>query len=67
MPRPCPTEPRHRAIALLRDGRQAKQVAHDLGIADHTIHNWLRQNDIDHESRPAKPHRLERIVGESDN
>lgn len=50
---PYPSEFRHRAIALVREGRQAKHVAHDLGIAEATIHNWLRQDDIDHGRRPG--------------
>jgi transposase-like protein len=32
MPRPYPPEFRQRAIALVREGRQIKQTATDLGI-----------------------------------
>lgn len=52
MPSPYPSEFRQCAISLVREGRQAKHVAHDLGIAEATIHNWLRQDDIDHGRRP---------------
>lgn len=51
MPRPYPPEFRARAIALVRDGRQVKQTAQDLGIHEVTLHTWLRQDDIDHGRR----------------
>jgi transposase len=54
MPFPYPPEFRQRAIALAREGRQAKQTAHDRGIHEVTIHSWLRQDDIDHGRRPGK-------------
>ena len=47
MPRPYPPEFRQRAIALVREGRQVKQTALDLGIHEVTLHSWLRQDDID--------------------
>ncbi|MGP9662865.1 IS3 family transposase [Arthrobacter sp. AOP36-C1-22] len=47
MPRPYPPEFRSRAIALVREGRQVKQTAQDLGIHEVTLHTWLRQDDID--------------------
>ncbi|RCS66034.1 IS3-like element ISAar24 family transposase, partial [Brachybacterium alimentarium] len=53
MPRPYPPEFRARAIALVREGRQVKQTALDLGIHEVTLHNWLRQDDIDHGRRPG--------------
>ncbi|SLN03193.1 Transposase [Corynebacterium xerosis] len=46
MPRPYPPEFRARAIALVREGRQVKQTALDLGIHEVTLHNWLRQDDM---------------------
>lgn len=53
----CPArillEFRARAIALARDGRQVKQTAQDLGIHAVTLHNWLRQDDIDRGNRPG--------------
>jgi len=53
MPRPYPPEFRQRAIALVRDGRQVKQTATDLGIHEVTLHSWLPQDDIDHGRRPG--------------
>lgn len=53
MPRPYPPEFRARAIALVREGRQVKQTAADLDIHAVTLHNWLRQDDIDHGQRPG--------------
>ncbi len=50
---PYPPEFRARAIALVREGRQVKQTALDLGIHEVTLHNWLRQDDIDHGRRPG--------------
>lgn len=54
MPRPYPPEFRERAIALVREGRQIKQTAADLGIHEVTLHSWLRQDDIDHGRRPGR-------------
>ncbi|WP_251381626.1 MULTISPECIES: transposase [unclassified Leucobacter] len=54
MPRPYPPEFRERAIALVREGRQIKQTAVDLGIHEVTLHSWLRQDDIDHGRRPGR-------------
>ena len=54
MPRPYPPEFRARAIALVREGRQVKQTALALGIHEVTLHNWLRQDDIDHGRRPGR-------------
>jgi transposase-like protein len=53
MPRPYPPQFRQRAIALVREGRQIKQTAADLGIHEVTLHSWLRQDDIDHGRRPG--------------
>ncbi|MFF0991636.1 IS3 family transposase [Kocuria nitroreducens] len=54
MPRPYPPEFRARAIALVREGRQVKQTAADLGIHAVTLHSWLRQDDIDQGLRPGR-------------
>ncbi len=54
MPRPYPPEFRARAIALVREGRQVKQTAADLGIHEVTLHSWLRQDDIDTGRRPGR-------------
>lgn len=53
MPRPYPPEFRQRVIALVREGRQVKQTAFDLGIHEVTLHSWLRQDDIDQGHRPG--------------
>ncbi len=57
MPRPDPPEFRQRAIALVRDGRQVKQTAADLGIHEVKLHSWLRQDDIDHGRRSGNTSR----------
>lgn len=54
MPRPYPPEFRARAIALVREGRQVKQTAQDLGIHEVALHSWLRQDDVDHGRRPGR-------------
>ena len=54
MPRPYPPEFRARAIALVREGRQVKQTAADLGIHPVTLHSWLCQDDIDQGRRPGR-------------
>ena len=43
-----PAEFRERAVefARLRE-KPVKQLATDLGISDQTLHNWLKQADID--------------------
>jgi transposase len=43
-----PAEFRERAVELarLRD-KPVKQLAIDLGISDQTLHNWMKQADID--------------------
>lgn len=43
-----PAEFRQRAVELARlREKPIKQLATDLGICDQTLHNWLRQADID--------------------
>ncbi len=43
-----PAEFRERAVELARlREKPIKQLAADLGISDQTLHNWLRQADID--------------------
>lgn len=39
---------RERAVELARlREKPVKQLASDLGISDQTLHNWLKQADID--------------------
>lgn len=43
-----PAEFRERAVELARlREKPVKQLAADLGICDQTLHNWLKQADID--------------------
>lgn len=51
MPKPYPKEFREGALALVREGRPAAQVARDLGIADSCIRNWIRQDQLDRHER----------------
>jgi transposase len=47
VPRPYPPEFRQRAVALVRAGKQIKQVAYELGISAGCVHNWVRQDLVD--------------------
>jgi transposase len=51
MPKPYPKEFREGALALVREGRPAAQVARELGIADSCIRNWIRQEQLDRHER----------------
>ena len=51
MPKPYPKEFREGALALVREGRPAAQVARELGIADSCIRNWVRQDQLDRRER----------------
>jgi transposase len=51
MPKPYSKEFREGALALVRDGRPAAQVARELGIADSCIRNWIRQDQLDRRER----------------
>ena len=43
-----PAEFRERAVELARRREKpVKQLASDLGVSDQTLHNWLKQADID--------------------
>jgi transposase-like protein len=43
-----PAEFRERAVELARlREKPVKQLATDLGISDQTLHNWIKQADID--------------------
>jgi transposase len=54
VPRPYPPEFRARAIALVRSGKQVKQTAYELGISAGCLHEWLKQDLIDHGVLPGK-------------
>ena len=43
-----PPEFRQRAVELAQQREKPlKQLASDLGVSDQTLHNWLKQADID--------------------
>jgi len=43
-----PAEFRQRAVELAREREKPlRQLAADLGMSDQTLHNWLKQADID--------------------
>ena len=44
---------REEAVRLVRDGgKSIGQVAKDLGIADQSLRNWVKQSDLDTGRRP---------------
>ena len=48
MARRYPPEFRQRAVELARQGEKPlRQLAADLGVSDQTLHNWVKQTDID--------------------
>jgi transposase len=53
MPRPFPVEFRRRAVALVRAGKPITTAAVELGVSAATIHNWVRQDQIDRGVRPG--------------
>ncbi len=49
-----PAEFRERAVELARlREKPVKQLATDLGISDQTLHNWVKQAEIDTGRRPG--------------
>jgi transposase len=47
VPRPYRREFRARAIALVRSGKQVKQIAYELEISAGCLHGWVKQDRID--------------------
>lgn len=48
MPRPHPPEFHRRAVDLARErSKPIAEIAHDLGISESCLRNWVRQADID--------------------
>lgn len=48
MAAPYPGEFRQRAVELVRLGdKPIKRLAADLGVAEQTLRNWLKQADVD--------------------
>ncbi|MGE0029201.1 MAG: transposase [Thermoleophilia bacterium] len=49
---PYPAEFRREALSLMRSGaRTPKELAADLGCAEQTLRNWLRQDEADRGER----------------
>ncbi len=54
MARAYPAEFRHDVVAVARKHpAPLNQIAKDFGIAEATLHNWLRRADIDDGIRPG--------------
>lgn len=49
MPKAYPPEFRARAVALVRAGKPVREAARELGISESCLHNWVKQDRIDHE------------------
>jgi transposase-like protein len=48
MPRPHPPEFRRRAVELAREhAKPYREIAHDLGISESCLRNWVAQTAID--------------------
>lgn len=53
MPRAYRAEFRARAVALVRAGKEQKQIAVDLGIHPVTLSKWVKQDRIDRGETPG--------------
>ncbi len=51
MPKPHPKEFREGALAVVREGRPAAEVARELGIADSWIRDWIKRDRLDRHER----------------
>jgi transposase len=54
MPRtkpPYPPEFRRQAVELVLAGRTVKDVAESLGCSDQSLHNWVKQHQLDRRER----------------
>ena len=55
MARPYPTEFRDDVVAVARRGEAPiSQIAKDFGVAEATLHNWLKKADVEDGVRPGK-------------
>ena len=54
MPKPLPKELRRDVVAVARK-REApyRQIAKDFGISEATLHNWMKQADVDDGVKPG--------------
>jgi transposase len=48
---PYPPEFRREAVGLVRSGRSVKDVAESLGCSDQSLHNWVKQEQLDRHER----------------
>lgn len=48
---PYPPEFRREAVQLVRAGRSVKDVAESLGCSDQSLHNWVKQEQLDRHER----------------
>jgi transposase len=48
---PYPPEFRREAVQLVRSGRSVKDVADSLGCSDQSLHNWVKQEQLDRRER----------------
>lgn len=54
MPAAYPADFRRDVVAVARKGEAPlSQIARDFGIADATLHNWLKKADIEEGVRPG--------------
>jgi transposase len=42
---------RREAVQLVRSGRSVKDVAESLGCSDQSLHNWVKQEQLDRHER----------------
>ena len=62
MPAPHPKEFRDDVVAVARKGEAPiAQVAHDFGISESCLRNWLRQADAQDGIRPAASSQSEEV------
>ncbi|WP_409497176.1 transposase [Amycolatopsis sp. cmx-11-12] len=54
MPNAYPAEFQARAVALVRAGRSVWETAHELEISKSCLHNWVKQDLVDHGERPGR-------------
>jgi len=48
---PYPPEFRREAVQLVRAGRAVRDVAESLGCSDQSLHNWVKQDQLDRHER----------------
>ena len=48
---PYPPEFRREAVQLVLGGRSVKDVAGALGCSEQSLHNWVKQHQLDHRER----------------